>query len=83
MEDDNQNPITLEGLANAYQQIQALFDNNQRQFTGLRNELTTTRNELVATHGNLMTTQSSGGVSLKTKEPEPFTGKVSVQSWII
>ena len=82
MEDGNQNPITLEGLANAYQQIQAQFDNAQQQVTGLRNELAATRNELAATQGNLLAAQSSGNMSLKPKKPESFTGKGSVHSWI-
>ena len=80
MEDNNQNPITLEGLANAYQQIQSQFDNAQQQVTGLRNELAATRNELAATQGNLLSAQSSS--SLKPKKPDSFTGKGSIHSWI-
>ena len=62
MEDGNQSPITLEGLANAYQQIQVQFDNAQQQVTGLRNELAATRNKLAATQINLLAAQSSSGI---------------------
>ena len=34
MEDGNQSPLTLESLANAYQQIQAQFNNTWIQVTG-------------------------------------------------
>ena len=82
LEFGNQNPIALEGLANAYQQTQAQFDNAQEQVTGLRNELAATQNELAATQGNLFAAQSSRGMGLKSKKPESFTGKGSVHSWI-
>ena len=70
MEDGNQNPITVECLANAYQQIQAQFDNAQQQVTWLRNELAATRNGLPATQGKLLAAQSYSGLSLKPKNPE-------------
>ena len=76
MEDNYKNPITLEGLANAYQQIQSPFDNAQQQVAGLRNELAVTRNELVATQGNHLSAQSSS--DLKPKKPDSFTGKGSI-----
>ena len=82
MEDNNQNPLTLEGLANAYQQIQAQFNNAQVQVTGLRNELTATQNELASTRNNLLAAQSSSSLGLKPKKPESFTGRGSIHSWI-
>ena len=80
MEDKNQNPITLECLANAYQQIQSQFDSAEQQVTGLYNKLAATRSELAVTLGNFLSAQSSSG--LKPKKPDSFTGKSSVHSWI-
>ena len=80
MEEGNQNSITLEGLANTYQQMQSQFDDAQQQVTVLRNELADNRNELAVTHGNLLSAQSLSGMN--PRKPDSFTGKGSIHSWI-
>ena len=76
------NPLTLESLANACQQLQNQFNNAQAQIAGLTNELTSTRNELATTQSNVISGQSYSSPLLKPKKPEPFKGKSSVRSWI-
>ena len=75
MEGGNQNPIILEGLANAYQKIYAQFDNAQQQVTGLRNEFAATRNELAETQGNLLAARSTSTCVLNQRSLNPLQEK--------
>ena len=82
MEDNNQNPLTLEGLANAYQQIKGQFNNAKFQVTGLHNELIAAQNELTTTRNSPLAALSSSSLGLEPKKPETFTGRGSIHSWI-
>ena len=84
----NPENITLEGLFQAYQQLQQNFTNAQSEIIGLRNELQGTRNELGTTQAALQQQQQqrhgigSSGIGPKCKRPESFKGKGSITSWI-
>ena len=86
MADNSQNapnqPMTIEDLSNAYQQIQIQFNNAQAQVLGLRNELEATKNQLITTQGNLQAIQAHPAQSVKPRKPESFKGKGSIKSWI-
>ena len=76
------NALTLESLANAYQQLQNQFNDAQAQISRLTNELTLTRNELATTQSNIVLGWSYSSSMLKPKKPEPFKGKNSGRSWV-
>ena len=76
----NPENVTLEGLLQAYQQLQQNFDNAANEIIGLRTELQGTKNDLGTAQSALL--QNMGKVGPRCKAPESYKGKGSISSWI-
>ena len=69
------NNLTLQGLFQAYQELQQNFTNSQNEIHGLRNQLQAAHNQI-----QQVGPSSSGGP--KCKKPDSYKGKGSITSWI-
>ena len=70
--------MTVEGLAQAYQQLLTQFNNAQNQLGALKNELQSNQAVQQMVTNAITNTQPSGP---KVKQPDSFKGKGSVSSW--
>ena len=77
--------ITLEGLAQAYQQLQAQFTEAQQHISGLQKELNGTRDALQNAQLRFQVqdaVQAPTTTGPKPKKPNAYKGKGSINSWI-
>ena len=73
-------PMTIEGLAHAYEQLLSQFNNAQGQIGALQSALQANQAVHQAINQAMSNAQPSGP---KPKQPESFKGKGSVSSWAL